>query len=139
MMNLRGRLLRPDSHKRVSGIPGAVQTNQSGGGLMKKLLTLLVLFFCYVHALAGEITVEACVSATVTFESSPGAISGFPETCINLAASVVGDIFNDRETHSDSETITAPWGGCNETGADVEYTMEFKRCWCQAISTACYC
>ena len=107
--------------------------NQEGSDPIRKFLISLFLIISASQATAAEITVEACASATVTFQSAPNVMSGFPEECINLAESVELEESQTRTAHSDSRTHTFAYGGCNSSGADVNYTMEHR--WRYTITT----
>lgn len=93
---------------------------------MKTVLTLVVLTFLTLQLEAAEVMIEACASATVTSQTAPGVMNGFAEECINLSEIAEAIPPLTSEGHSKSGTISFAFGGCNTSGADVNYTLEQK-------------
>jgi hypothetical protein len=110
---------------------------------MKRPVFLLIFIFS-LSAHAAEVTLQACASAEVTSESSPGAIqlnsgvSGTNEACIdmNLKSPVAVDEFSEVFfNRSEEQTRIFMWGGCNVSQIEVAYTIEFRWNYSIQIST----
>jgi len=107
---------------------------------MKFKLTLFVMMFLPLTVHGGNVTVQACASAVVTSESSPGAIqwksgvAGFNEECISLDLAAILEGSLESVNRSDSQTRAFQWGGCNFTQNDVAFTVQFN--WNYAIQTS---
>jgi hypothetical protein len=97
--------------------------------------TILLFMTCvYCTGLAAaEVSVTACASATVTQTTIPQLISGFPEECITLNASLEEGEDGSYKAQSESKTLDFTFGGCNNLDWDTAYTMEHR--WRYSIET----
>jgi hypothetical protein len=97
---------------------------------MKKLLVFCALLPLSASLHAIEVSVEACVSAVVTEESSPGVYQGFPEECISFSQ----DFFYDRDdgtwtvkrSVTNSETRKFFWGYCTNPDVEESFVVEHR-------------
>lgn len=111
---------------------------------MAKKLAFLFLFLIPLSTYGGEVTVQACASAVVTSESSPGAvrfssgIGGTGESCIDLnlkSPAETSEYYGPFYNKSDKQTLYFDWGGCNLSPSEVSYTMEHRLNYSIQIST----
>lgn len=104
---------------------------------MKKLVLFIVLLVSPFQLMAAEATVEVCLSVTDITDPGPGAISGFPETCFSMNRSLEIDEEIDgiqqSRTLRESVTHLFPYGGCNTSGAPLDYDIEVA--WSYSIQT----
>ena len=100
---------------------------------MKKLVTLIALTLLSFNVQSADVSVNACVSATVISQSHPGVINGFEKQCINLSGSAIAPNPNESAYYSESDVLQLAWGGCNTTGVDFTFTIEFE--WQYDITT----
>ncbi len=100
---------------------------------MKKLVALIALTLLSFNAQSAEVSVNACVSATVISQSQPGVINGFEKQCINLSGSAIAPNPSESAYFAESDVLQLAWGGCNTTGVDFTFAIEFE--WHYDITT----
>jgi hypothetical protein len=98
--------------------------------------TILLFMTCvYCTGLAAaEVSITACASATVTQTTTPQVISGFPEECITLNASIEESEDGSYKAQSESKMLDFTFGGCNNLSRDSLYTMQHQ--WRYSIETS---